>query len=111
MFDAFVFSADVMRPKPKPEPFQRALELLDVTAADCVFVGDVLDVDIAGAKALGMTTVWKLNGRQEVPPADEADYMIHDLWELFTLGLLPTGDLAKAAPSPTPHEDGNAERY
>ncbi len=111
LFDAFVFSADVMRPKPRPEPFLRALDILDVEAKDCVFVGDALDVDIVGAKALGMTTVWKLNGRQEVPPSDEADYMIHDLWELFTLGLLPEGDSAKLAESPTPHEDGNAERY
>ncbi len=111
LFDVFVFSADVMRPKPRPEPFLRALDVLDVGAADCVFVGDALDGDIVGAKALGMTTVWKLNGRQEVPPADEADFMIHDLWELFTLGLLPDGHLAKAAESPTPHEDGNAGRY
>ena len=111
MFDAFVFSADVMRPKPRPEPFQRALDLLDVRAEDSVFVGDVFDVDIVGAKALGMTTVWKLNGRQEVPPAPEADFMIHDLWELFTLGLLPEGSAAAANQSPMPHEDGNAGRY
>ncbi len=111
LFDVFVFSADVMRPKPRPEPFQRALDLLDVKADDCVFVGDALDVDIVGAKALGMTTVWKLNGRQEVPPADEADYMIHDLWELFTLGLLPNGDLAEVKQSPMPHKDDNAGRY
>lgn len=111
LIDAFVFSADVMRPKPRPEPYLRALDMLTVGAEDCVFVGDALDIDIVGAKELGMTTVWKLNGRQEIPPADEADYMIHDLWELFTLGLLPTGDLAKVAESPTPHEDGNAERY
>ena len=42
-----------------------------------------------GAKALGMATVWKLNGRQKVAPAPAADFMIHDLWELLTLGLLP----------------------
>lgn len=110
LFDAFVLSADVMRPKPRPEPFLRALELLDTAAEDALFVGDVLDVDIAGARALGMTTVWKLNGRQQVPPADDADYMIHDLWEIFTLDLLPEG-AAEAQQSATPHVDGNAERY
>ncbi len=58
-----------------------------------------------------MTTVWKLNGRQEVPPEPEADFMIHDLWELFTLGLLPKSGAATSNQSPMPHEDGNAGRY
>ncbi len=111
LFDAFVLSADLMRPKPHPEPFQRALDLLDVRADETVFVGDVFDVDIVGAKALGMTTVWKLNGRQEVPPDPEADFMIHDLWELFTLGLLPESGAGAASESPMPHKDGNAGRY
>jgi putative hydrolase of the HAD superfamily len=111
LFDAFVLSADLMRPKPRPEPFQRALGLLDVRADEAIFVGDAFDVDIVGAKALGMTTVWKLNGRQEVPPAPEADFMIHDLWELFTLGLLPASGATSSRESPMPHEDGNADRY
>ena len=111
LFDAFVLSADLMRPKPRPEPFQRALDLLEVQAHETVFVGDVFDVDIVGAKALGMTTVWKLNGRQEVPPAPEADFMIHDLWELLTLGLLPESNASTLSESPMPHMDGNAGRY
>lgn len=112
LLDAFVSSADLMRPKPRPEPFERALKALAVAPADAVFVGDDLDADVRGAKALGMTTVWKLNGRHEVPPAAEADFAIHDLCELFTLGLLPAGPAA-ALPqqSLTPHEDDNAGRY
>ena len=104
-----VTSADLMRPKPRPEPFERALEQLGIAARDAVFVGDDLEADMRGAKALGMTTVWKLNGRHEVPSAPEADYIIHDLWELFTLDLLP--DASSVPDSPMPHEDGNAGRY
>ena len=63
------------------------------------------------AKALGMATVWKLNGRHEVPPAPEADFMIHNLLELFTLGLLPEASAAALSESPMPHEDDNAGRY
>ena len=63
------------------------------------------------AKALGMATVWKLNGRHEVPPAPEADFMIHDLWELSTLGLLPESSAPGLSESPMPHEDDNAGRY
>ena len=107
-----VTSADLMRPKPRPEPFERALELLGITAGDAVFVGDSLEADVRGAKALGMTTVWKLNGRHEVNAEAEADFMIHDLWELFTLGLLPAGaSAALSQESLTPHEDANADRY
>ncbi len=104
-----VTSADLMRPKPRPEPFERALEQLGIAARDAVFVGDSLEADVRGAKALGMTTVWKLNGRHGLPPAPEADYMIHDLWELFTLDLLP--DASPAPASLMLHEDDNADRY
>ena len=112
LVQVIVTSADLMRPKPDPAPFLRALEQLAVDAGDAVFVGDDLECDVRGAKALGMTTVWKLNGRHELPPAPEADHLIHDLWELFALPFLPS---AAAATLPqqslTPHEDGNADRY
>jgi HAD superfamily hydrolase (TIGR01509 family) len=109
LLPVIVTSADVMRPKPRPEPFQRALDRLGVALRDAMFVGDDLEADVRGAKALGMTTVWKLNGRHELPPAPEADYTIHDLWELFTLDLLP--DASPAPASLMPHEDDNADRY
>lgn len=104
-----VTSTDVMRVKPRPEPFLRALDGLGIAARDAVFVGDSLEADVRGAKALGMTTVWKLNGRHEVPAAAEADHAIHDLWELFTLGLLPNASALPA--SRMPHDDDNAGRY
>ena len=107
-----VTSADLMRPKPRPEPFERALGQLGIAARDAVFVGDDLEADVRGAKALGMTTVWKLNGRHEVDPEPEADYLIHDLWEIFTLGLLPAAaGAALPQESLMPHEDANADRY
>ena len=112
LFDAFVLSPDLMRPKPRPEPFERALALLGVAPADAVFAGDDLDADVRGAKAAGMTTVWKLNGRHELPPAPEADFTIHDLWELFTLGLF-AAETPAGVPQQSlmPHEDDNAGRY
>lgn len=112
LLPVIVTSADMLRPKPRPEPFERALEQLGVAARDAAFVGDDLEADVRGAKALGMTTVWKLNGRHEVDPEPEADFMIHDLWELFTLGLLPSeAGAAASQESLTPHEDANADRY
>jgi HAD superfamily hydrolase (TIGR01509 family) len=109
LLSVIVTSTDVMRVKPRPEPFRRALDALGIAARDAVFVGDSLEADVRGAKALGMTAVWKLNGRHEVPLAPEADYMIHDLWELFTLDLLP--DASAVPASRMPHDDDNADRY
>jgi HAD superfamily hydrolase (TIGR01509 family) len=98
LLDVFVFSADIGRAKPHPEPFRRALEALAVEPADAVFVGDSLEADMRGGKALDMTTVWKLNGRQRAPATPEVDHTIHDLRELFTLGLLP--EISSAPPPP-----------
>jgi HAD superfamily hydrolase (TIGR01549 family) len=112
LLPVLVSSTDMMRVKPEREPFDRALELVGVDVADVVFVGDEIDADIRGGKALGFTTVWKLNGRQDVSEAPEADYMIHELWEVFTLGLIREGAQPIApTESPTPHEDANADRY
>lgn len=44
--------------KPDPRIFQAALDALEATAADTVFVGDSLRRDMAGAKAMGMRHVW-----------------------------------------------------
>jgi putative hydrolase of the HAD superfamily len=44
--------------KPDPRIFEHACTLACVKPAEAVFVGDRLDVDIAGAKAAGMRAVW-----------------------------------------------------
>jgi HAD superfamily hydrolase (TIGR01509 family) len=44
--------------KPDPRIFQAALDALDATAADAVFVGDSLKRDMTGARAMGMRHVW-----------------------------------------------------
>jgi FMN phosphatase YigB (HAD superfamily) len=84
---------------------------LGVDAADAVMVGDDAR-DLEGAKAVGMHTVWKLNGRHDVAPRDDADYAIHDLGELLALPIIPQSPRPVATTeSLTPHEDGNADRY
>lgn len=53
--DACVFCVDVGFRKPHIAPFRRALELLDVTAEQTVFVGDDPAWDVTGARAAGLT--------------------------------------------------------
>ncbi|MGK5742706.1 HAD family hydrolase [Micromonospora sp. URMC 103] len=54
-FDVAVFSSDVGLAKPDPAIYRAAAERLGVEPAECVFVGDGADGELAGAAAVGMT--------------------------------------------------------
>jgi putative hydrolase of the HAD superfamily len=54
LFDVVVVSGAVNKRKPHPEIFQTALKMLDVSASEAVFVGDTIDADVEGPKAVGM---------------------------------------------------------
>jgi len=58
IFDVIVITGEVGVHKPDPRPFIRALELLDLKAEDCVYVGDHPRNDIDGARKVGMRTIW-----------------------------------------------------
>jgi putative hydrolase of the HAD superfamily len=55
--DAIVDSRTHGRVKPHPTIFQAALGFLDVAATEAVMVGDSLEEDIEGARALGMHAI------------------------------------------------------
>jgi pyrophosphatase PpaX len=61
MFDAFVTADDVKKHKPDPEPVLRALELLQSTPEESVFVGDSPH-DMAAGRAAGVKTAAVLWG-------------------------------------------------
>ena len=110
--DAVVCSGDTGYVKPHPSTFELVLDRLGVASVDAVMVGDLRDADMRGAKAIGMRTIWKLNGRYDLPPCPDADYAIHDLAELLSLPLIPRRSRRSAvAESLTPHEDDNEDRY
>ncbi len=60
MVDAIVFAAEhgSGAGKPEAEPFLEACRALGVPPDRTVFVGDDLRCDIAGAHAVGMSTIW-----------------------------------------------------
>jgi len=88
-FRYFIVSASAGYEKPDPRIFEYALSLAEVKPAEAVFVGDRLEVDIAGAKAAGMRAVWfnhwggKLDGEKPGP-----DAVIETFSELATLRTL-----------------------
>jgi len=82
--DAIVDSRSHGRVKPHPTIFQAALAALAVAAEDAVMVGDSLEEDIEGARALGMRAI--LIDREERHP--EVDDRLTDLYGLpAALGL------------------------
>ena len=82
--DAIVDSRSHGRVKPHPTIFQATLVALGVAAEDAVMVGDSLEEDVEGARALGMRAI--LIDREERHP--EVDERLTDLYGLpAALGL------------------------
>jgi putative hydrolase of the HAD superfamily len=83
--DAIVDSRSHGRVKPHPTIFQAALELLAVAPPEAVMVGDSLEEDVEGARALGMRAI--LVDREDRHP--EVDGRLTDLYGLpAALGLI-----------------------
>lgn len=56
-FDAVAFSSELGVAKPDPGIYLAACEQLEVQPAECVYVGDGADDELAGATALGMRAI------------------------------------------------------
>ncbi|MGS2620075.1 HAD family hydrolase [Micromonospora sp. LZ34] len=67
-FDVAVFSCDVGLSKPDPAIYHLAAERLGVGPAECIFVGDGSDGELAGAAAVGMT-VFRTTEHNDTDPS------------------------------------------
>jgi HAD superfamily hydrolase (TIGR01549 family) len=84
--DAVLTSHAHGKTKPHESIFRAMLELLDVAADEAVMVGDTIEDDVVGARAVGMRAVL-LDREQRYP---EVDGRLDDLRELpAALGLVP----------------------
>jgi putative hydrolase of the HAD superfamily len=81
LLDGVVTSADAGAAKPDPAVFRRALELAGVDGAAAVHVGDSLDNDVAGARAVGIRAIL-VQRDGDPPPGVET---VRALTELATL--------------------------
>lgn len=84
---ARIAAADVGYLKPDPSIFQHALEALDTTAEETVFVGDNPVADIAGAQAAGMRAVLRVKKPAQalISGLIQPDAAINSLEELPTI--------------------------
>lgn len=82
-FEIIVVSDAVGWRKPAPIIFRQTLERMGLEPADALFVGDRADIDVAGARALGMDAAW-VNPDAEPFPPDLAPptYDLRDLADL-----------------------------
>ena len=78
-FDVVVISGEINRRKPSKEIFDRALSILGVEASKAVFIGDIFDVDVKGAKNAGMKAI--LLQRKTL---SSSDYETHDSPDTLT---------------------------
>lgn len=93
--DVVVVSCDVGYRKPDPRIFKIALEALGVEPHEAIYVGDVPQIDVPGAKKLGMITVLMSSPEPVIEylqlprPKDpvEPDYIIDELIELIDIVL------------------------
>lgn len=61
-FDSILTSAAVGFRKPRPEPFQQMLKLLDLEASEAMMIGNSMEADVAGARSLGLKTIHTVFG-------------------------------------------------
>jgi len=82
-FDLIVISAEVNQRKPSPKIFKNALHRLGVDASRAVFVGDMVDLDVAGPQSVGMKTILikRRPGGEDI--AAKPDMKVESLVELL----------------------------
>jgi putative hydrolase of the HAD superfamily len=82
LFDIVVVSGAVNKRKPAAEIFKSTLKIMNLSAQEAVFVGDTIDADVEGAKAVGMKSVYIERRPQKLSDKYVADRTIRKLSEL-----------------------------
>ena len=97
LFEEITVSADVGWRKPLAMIFHHTLGRLGLDAGQTLFVGDLLDVDVGGALAVGMDAVWVNPGGKRRTEDDPVP--THEVASLSALRAV----LERPEVSPTPH--------
>ena len=87
MFDVVLTKSDVRAQKPSSRVFRKVLKMLKVKPEQAIMVGDRTERDIAGARALGIKTVYARYGdtNKVKQGASGADFEIDDIRELLRI--------------------------
>lgn len=77
-FESFSFSDETLYRKPHPEQFLQVLDDLGVSPEEAIHVGDIIETDIRGAKAVGMKTILFVENGEVPGSLCEADVVVDD---------------------------------
>jgi HAD superfamily hydrolase (TIGR01549 family) len=79
-FDPRIYCYDQGWVKPEPAPFLGAIESLKMLSEEIVYVGDREDIDVEGAKAVGMKTIF-VGGESRL--ADASCATVHNIVQIL----------------------------
>lgn len=83
LFAPLIVSSDYGYRKPDPRLYQLALDTLNLTAGEVIFIGNDMYRDVWGPQQLGMKTVFfKSNQGDQKARGANPDYIIHDFRQL-----------------------------
>lgn len=85
LFDVIITYDESRERKPSPAPFNLALSKLNLSARECLMIGDWADRDVVGAKAVGMKTVFARYGDTFNTVNPGSDYDINSISELINI--------------------------
>lgn len=85
LFDVIITYDESRERKPSPAPFNLALSKLNLSANECLMIGDWAERDVVGAKAVGMKTVFARYGDTFNTIHPGSDYDINSISELINI--------------------------
>jgi FMN phosphatase YigB (HAD superfamily) len=82
-FDEIIFSSDFHYRKPHPSIYNKMLRMLDISASEAFFTGDRIEIDVLGAKTIGMFSVLLKKKGRKYEDIETPDLVIENLIELL----------------------------
>ena len=89
-FSHILLSGELEISKPNSAIFQRALDLTSVKPSQIVHIGDSYEMDVIGASAIGMRTIWLTHNQklENLPKSSSPDLKFHSINELYDFLIL-----------------------
>lgn len=82
-----LISSEIGEPKPAPDMYLKALDMLNLSAGEVLMIGDSLTSDIQGAINAGIPACWYNPGRKSCPAGMKIDYIIDRMEQMIDVAL------------------------